>query len=415
MDNRKYILEPYAGMKTRHTCPQCGKPKVFSRYINMETGEYLSDGVGRCNRENKCGYHYTPRQYFGETGNFFDEVSDVSSLRKSVSLRKQGGNAVSQYSKGLEPEFPRFPVLRERKQETLKTEPSFLDPSIFRQSLTGYDKNTFVQGLIKRLGAEKTLIAVDKYRIGTSRYRFKRFDYISQEGATIFYQIDLDGNIVAGKIMLYGDDLHRVKEPFDHITWVHKVLRIDGSCLKQGLFGAHLLPSNTLPVCIVEAEKTAIIASIYLPDFIWLACGQKHGLSAEKCKVLAGRTVILYPDLGAFDLWSRKAKELEAQIPETRFAVSDLLERKASEQDKGNGLDLADYLTRSIPLRAVTPKQTDRWVILNRLLNQGREDCLLVSEGKITPVEWDERCDSIMEQLRAEGIDPKEFRRAVNW
>ena len=34
-------------------------------YIDTENNnQYLSDNVGKCNRLDKCGYHYTPRQYF---------------------------------------------------------------------------------------------------------------------------------------------------------------------------------------------------------------------------------------------------------------------------------------------------------------------------------------------------------------
>src|SRR5262245_26726153 len=61
-----YKLEKYSGPKSRYTCPNCSKPRQFTRYINSETGEYLADHVGICNRVNKCGYHFPPSQYFEE-------------------------------------------------------------------------------------------------------------------------------------------------------------------------------------------------------------------------------------------------------------------------------------------------------------------------------------------------------------
>ena len=100
---------------------------------------------------------------------------------------------------------------------------------------------------------------------------------------------------------------------------------------------------NSKPVAIVESEKTAIIASVYLPQFVWLAAGNKDGLNFHKCKCLASRTVVLYPDLNAFEKWSLKAKEFSHIA---LFTVSDLLERKATEAEKKEGLDLADYLIR---------------------------------------------------------------------
>ena len=34
-------------------------------YIDTENNnQYLSERVGKCNRLDKCGYHYTPKQYF---------------------------------------------------------------------------------------------------------------------------------------------------------------------------------------------------------------------------------------------------------------------------------------------------------------------------------------------------------------
>ena len=61
----RYQLEKYRGRSTRHVCPQCGRKNVFTRYIDTENNNmYISDIVGKCNRLDKCGYHYTPHQYF---------------------------------------------------------------------------------------------------------------------------------------------------------------------------------------------------------------------------------------------------------------------------------------------------------------------------------------------------------------
>jgi len=60
----RYILEPYHGKNSRFTCPACKKSHQFTRYIDAETGEYLADNVGICNRLNSCGYHYSPKDYF---------------------------------------------------------------------------------------------------------------------------------------------------------------------------------------------------------------------------------------------------------------------------------------------------------------------------------------------------------------
>ena len=64
MNEYRYSLEKYNGRNSRHVCPQCGRKQVFTRYIDNETKQYIADNVGKCNRLDKCGYHYTPKQYF---------------------------------------------------------------------------------------------------------------------------------------------------------------------------------------------------------------------------------------------------------------------------------------------------------------------------------------------------------------
>ena len=65
MNTYRYILERYRGLSTRYTCPQCGRKHTFTRYIDTDNNnQYISDNVGKCNRLDKCGYHYTPKQYF---------------------------------------------------------------------------------------------------------------------------------------------------------------------------------------------------------------------------------------------------------------------------------------------------------------------------------------------------------------
>jgi hypothetical protein len=92
---------------------------------------------------------------------------------------------------------------------------------------------------------------------------------------------------------------------------------------------------------LVESEKTAVIASIYFSDYIWLATGGIANLSYERMKVLRNRKVVLFPDLGAFDLWSQKAKEFKKWLD---IRVSDYLEKIATPEEREQKLDLADYL-----------------------------------------------------------------------
>ena len=97
------------------------------------------------------------------------------------------------------------------------------------------------------------------------------------------------------------------------------------------------------PVAIVESEKSAIIASIIIPELVWLAAGNLNGLSIDKCKVLKNRDVMLYPDLGAFEKWSVKINEIQRKNG-YKILISNLAENEAIYFDRANGSDIADYI-----------------------------------------------------------------------
>ena len=310
MSAHKYILEPYRGMKTRFICPSCNSnDRSFTRYIDIEACEYINANVGRCDKESSCGYHYTPKQYFS------DNVSNTHLINATNNGIKPKGVA---------------------KSLTLDT--SYISTEVFKASLTSHTNNNFVKYLIQLLGVELASLTISKYFIGTSKH---------WENSTVFWQIDKQGKIRTGKIMLYNALTgKRSKEPNHKPTWAHSLLRVNDFTLKQCLFGEHLLnmgKNHVKPVAIVESEKTAIISSAYLPQFIWMATGSLNNLNTEKCEVLKGRNVILFPDLGAGIKWNEKANDLSKFC---NVSVSKLLENGATDEERKKGLDLADYLVK---------------------------------------------------------------------
>lgn len=312
MDKHRYSLEK--GSK-KYLCPGCGK-KRFVPYLDTTTSALLPEQYGRCDRAINCAYHLNP-------------YSD--GFAKLITDQETGGRTDTQ-----RPARP--PRHKPPANPTPTPKPSFVPVGILKQSRAGYQQNNFVLWLTTLFDAETVSGLISRYFIGTSKH---------WSGATVFWQIDPNGGIRSGKIMHYSPTTgKRTKEPFNHITWVHKALKTPSFTLEQCYFGSHLLPGSTLPIALVESEKTAIIASVYLPGFIWLAVGSLTNLNPEKCRALSGRNVFLFPDLNGFELWSKKAKDLNQQLPGTRFEVSDLLESNATETERTSGLDLADYLIR---------------------------------------------------------------------
>jgi hypothetical protein len=175
---------------------------------------------------------------------------------------------------------------------------------------------------------------------------------MTKDRSVIFWYIDKEERVRSGKIIQYDSQtVKRVKSEKSSITWVHSELKKQNQLprdwtFSRCLFGEHLLKNNpNANICLVESEKTAIIASIYMPNEIWLATGGKEMFNENVCKVLKGRKVIIFPDLGATKVWREKSEIIFKQVGCTMI-ISEILERLANEEDKEKGLDIADYLLK---------------------------------------------------------------------
>ena len=336
----RYSLEK--GSK-KYRCPNCGK-KRFVRYIDTNTGEYLPEQYGRCDRESNCSYHLNPY---------------LDGYAKAVWEQEQGNRS----------ELPNNWKPKRKKAIPLPTpEPIFFDFDTFKQTLQPerYEKNTFIQNLFYRVQfpfeVDEVTKVIQLYRLGTVANGYRA-------GANTFPFIDIKGNVRGVQVKQFDEQNHTTGTDFLHSIiekhyicnnkplpeWLEAYKKQDKmvSCL----FGEHLLNKYyNNPVALVEAPKTAIYGTLYfgLPetpeDFIWLAVYNKSSFVFDKLKVLQGRFVYVFPDLSkdgsTFKEWETKAKEYEARLPGTHFIFSDLLERLAPERDKSEGKDLADYLIK---------------------------------------------------------------------
>ena len=170
---------------------------------------------------------------------------------------------------------------------------------------------------------------------------------MTKDRSVIFWYIDIESRIRSGKIINY--DPRTGKRAKLNISWVHSQMKIHNQLpedwnFTRCLFGEHLLKTNSnANICLVEGEKTAIIASVYMPNEIWLATGGINMFNETVCRVLKGRKVIIFPDLGATQIWKEKAIEISKNIG-CKMVISEKLEELASKEQKEEGLDIADYL-----------------------------------------------------------------------
>lgn len=329
MEYYKYHLEKYRNRSTRHECPNCHDKHSFAYYID-DNGNIIDRSVGRCNHESSCGYHYTPKEWFRDNPTDTYQPQRIDVGVKRVQMR-------------VDPDF---------------INPNYVTKSTsLESSLACYLCGLLPIDTIKRVWRE--------YKVGATR-----------DKSVIYWQIDINGNVRTGKIMKYDPATgHRIKD-FTGVNWIHSVLKKRGVLpdsfnLVQCLFGESLL--KTYPdkgVALVESEKTALIGSGLFPDYVWLATGGKSQLSFDKMKILSGRRVVAFPDVDGYGYWKDKAVELSRCGID--IVVSDILERRATPDERERKIDIADWMLEQLETTS------DPRSILSRLIKDNPSVGILV-------------------------------------
>ena len=103
MNTHRFILEPYKDIGTRNTCPAYHRKRSFSRYIDTEKKITFPDYVGRCDREQKCGYHLTPREFFERNPMEKEKLTNEQSFMQQpmMEMRTIKANSISYIDTGI--------------------------------------------------------------------------------------------------------------------------------------------------------------------------------------------------------------------------------------------------------------------------------------------------------------------------
>lgn len=305
--NTHFHLQPYGGRSTRHECPKCHDKHSFTYYVDDE-GNPLSEICGRCDHESRCGYHYTPGDYFRDSGNI---------------------------------RAPRHTAYRPYKAvKRNEVQPDYLDRRLILK-YRSFD-NQLMYFLVRKFDKSPTIEKMRKdYIIGAT-----------PDKDVVFWYLDIDAHLRTGKIIRYNPlDGHRDKS--HPIDWVHSRMKKSGELPKdfnmvQCLFGEHLLRLHPdKKVAVVESEKTAVICSALIPEYVWVATGGKSNIREQTMRVLRGRNVILFPDIDGYELWREKAKILRDFCKTIK--ISEVLERYGTDEDRERQVDIADILLRNLP------------------------------------------------------------------
>lgn len=167
------------------------------------------------------------------------------------------------------------------------------------------ESNLFVW-LSGEFGDEAALMAMRRYRVGATKhtdgrgYRAASLPYINSSGDCVdckIFHIDpaTGSRKTAPALMSWIDREGKAQEL--RSTWALAELKKNDKPRKWCNFGDHLLHDNpTAAVCVVESEKTALVASIVYSSRLWIAVGSKNNLNPERCAPYRGREIVIYPD-----------------------------------------------------------------------------------------------------------------------
>lgn len=349
----------------KYICPQC-QHKTFTLYID-EYGQALNEEVGRCDRQDKCRYHYSPREYF----------KDHETLDKTYRKNRR----------------------RTSSNHIRIVEPSFISPDVFIPTIGKYECNSLMHFLHSVFDSKIGSAMVDEIAVGYGVGTSKMFG-----GSPVFWQVDECGRIRSGKIMGYNPySGKRIKEPENQVDWVHNITLISENKkqfnLQQCCFGCHRLitvekrfkaireecrqaniSNDVSPiVALFESEKACLIVAMVLmwlgsPDLLVpVASGGCQNFSVKddskrdpyhKIQVLKNRKVVIFPDEGKYDEWREKAMGLKNFSSEVY--VSTIMERDIHEYpveceiEEGDALD--DILLRYIGMN-VSPDKIARLIL----------------------------------------------------
>lgn len=300
----KYTLE--VGSK-KHHCPSCTK-KTFVRYVFAGTRDYVGEDFGRCDRENNCGYHRIPERDTTE---------------------------------------PPHPHTKEKLPP-----PTVIFPSEnYIKSISKGKAANF--GVFCQTQLKITKEHLAKWMLG-SKWKFDAFMLAKQSGKVVNMKFvayteqgkrdkseGTDGtpNFIPhylGKAYLRNEKIETDNARLEDWQDYYKFERC--------FYGEHLWDASK-DTCIVESEKTAVIAAFFFPDYNWLATGGNHGMTFEQFSIFnqyRGRIWnIVDNDTAGFEK-SKTIKWLD-KLAEMRDNPEDIKSVNLCE-GKQAGWDLADRI-----------------------------------------------------------------------
>ena len=192
------------------------------------------------------------------------------------------------------------------------------------------------------LSEAQMLHAADRYRLGKSH-----------SGKTIYWMIDELGIVLDGHI---------------GTSWVSTMLKnrlpevAPYIVTKHCLFGLHLISQDesSMPISIVESERSAVILSELYPQSLWMAYAYPANFSERLLVPLQDHRVVLLPDadetmdnyLAFLEIADQARRRYQLDV-----TVSRLLEDRTTPSQKSRHIDLLTFYLESVWNSASKPTE----------------------------------------------------------
>ena len=306
----------------KYTCPSCGK-RTFVRYVDADN-HYIDDNCGRCDRSDNCGCHNPPREFIDNT-----EIREY---------------------KPIPPTPPR--------------QIDFLDTKFIKSGSYALNGGLYEYSASRNNNLNYYLL--DLFDWWTVKYLQDIFFIGSfTDGAITYPYIDENGKLRSLKRQQYDKETGK-RSKIENSYLLHKTLSGNDNFNYKGcLFGMHQIRakySKGQTICIVEGEKSAVIASGAMPEYIWMATGAKDWFNEHSLEPIKDRKIVLYPDTSktgeTFAKWQQIADKYKTKG--YNISVSEMLEKSCTQEQKEQGYDIGDLLHNHL----VKPKAIEKKEII---------------------------------------------------
>lgn len=214
---------------------------------------------------------------------------------------------------------------------------------LMQKSLCHYEHNNLVLFLNRRLGEGTMTKLMANYQIGTS----KRWT-----GANAFWYLDQHGHPIDARVTCYDAETGQQNDK-SQSEWLSTLIGQQNPAVEKSVrfYGLHLLNGQPRsPIGLVEEEKTAIVCSHFLSQYVWLSASsfEESFWMGSDMDFLIHRKAVLFPSLNSYCKMNKIAEVLNAKG--VMAVVSEYLEQHADEQDRRQGMSIADFLLRKVLL-----------------------------------------------------------------